>query len=161
VRLDEYVEVPVVLLEAGLKLPDGEVGADAGEDFLELEGLGDVVHAAGLEGLHLVAGIAEGTEEDDGDAAEDFVFLEAAAGLVAVHLGHVDVEQDEVGALALGGLEGKGATGDGRTRKPCSRRSPSSRRRLARVSSTMRMSGAYPGEEIMGCILLERARPWR
>ena len=78
-----------------------------------LEGLGEVVDAAGGEAADLVVGIAEAGEEDDGDLAEGGVGLEPGADLVAVHAGHVDVEEDEVGRDAGGGGEGLGAAGDG------------------------------------------------
>src|ERR1043165_339826 len=91
--------------------PEREVRGGARLDLLDVEGLGDVVHAAGEEGLHLVVGLRERADEDDGDFLEHGVVLQACANLVSVHLRHGDVEEDEVGRLRGAGLERERAGG--------------------------------------------------
>ena len=86
---------------------------DAGVQFLHLERLGDVIHPAGGERLHLVQLLGEGADEDDRDPLERVVGLEVFAHLVAVHLRHVDVQQDQVRGVAPGRQQRQLAAGDG------------------------------------------------
>ena len=86
---------------------------DAGVQFFHLERLGEVVHPADGERLHLVQLLGEGADEDDGDPLERVVGLEVFAHLVAVHLRHVDVEQDQVRGIASGRQQRQLAAGDG------------------------------------------------
>ena len=74
--------------------------ADAREDLVDLERLRDVVSAASLECLDLVRRRAERGQEDDRDLAELFALLETGADLVTVHLGHGDVEEDDLWRVA-------------------------------------------------------------
>ena len=93
---------------------------DAGQGFVEVDGLGDVVHRADIEALELAfLGGARG-DEDDGDGVGVGIFLEAFAGFDAVHFRHHHVEEDEVGRDAADGLEAFPAVGGG-DRHPCSR----------------------------------------
>ena len=89
-----------------------ELGADAGEEHRQLEGLGDVVVGAGVEPVDLVA--VGGVAGEHQDRALDALLAQQAAELAAVHVGQADVEDDEVvvllagageAALAVAGLE--------------------------------------------------------
>ncbi len=88
-----------------------EVGADAGEELGHAEGLGDVVVGAFVEcgdfhGLLLADG-----EDDDGGFGEA---ADGAGELDAVHLGHGEVGDDEVGLGGAEELEGfEAVVGDG------------------------------------------------
>ena len=74
-------------------------GADAGQDFLHVEGLGDVVVGAGVEARHLVApAIAGGKDEDRHLAPGAPPFLENAD---AIHDGKADVEDDGIVRLGV------------------------------------------------------------
>ncbi len=84
------------------QVPLLQVRADPRQDLAMVEGLGDVVHAAGLEALELLRRIAERGEKDHRDGAGRRSRLEAPAGLVAVPAGHQDVQQDQVGSAPLG-----------------------------------------------------------
>lgn len=89
------------------------MGSDAGEDLLEMEGFGEVIHAAAAEGPGFVDGFGEGADEEDGDVGQGGIGFEAGANLVAVDLRHGDVEQDDVGRVGVGGVEGEPAGGEG------------------------------------------------
>ncbi len=86
-----------------------EMGTDAGEKFLDAEGLGDVVVGAGVEGLDFALLVLSNGEDDDRSlmAAAD-----GAADFDAAHVGHHEVGHDEVGnpvvkdAQALFGVVG-------------------------------------------------------
>ena len=82
-----------------------EVGLDAGADFVELERLGHVVGGAHRERRDLVLCLARALRKITGISRSALVGLEAAAHLVPVHLRHHDVEEDQVGRLALDGAE--------------------------------------------------------
>jgi hypothetical protein len=102
----------VGIFELDLEAVEFEVGFDACVEFLHLKGLGDVVDTAKAEGADFVEGFGEGADEDDRDSAEPFVGLELFADLIAIHFGHVNVEEDEVGWLTLCGEERELSTGD-------------------------------------------------
>ena len=68
-------------------------GADAGDEFGEVEGFGEVVVSAVVEPLDLVADGIERGEHEDGGLLSSAEFLE---DLPPVHDGHEDVENDEV-----------------------------------------------------------------
>ena len=87
---------PVELFALSL---DRHVRVDAREHLFLLEGLGDVVHAAGLEAAHLVLDVGERADEDDRDIGGRRVGLQLAARVETAHAGQEDVEQDEVGFL--------------------------------------------------------------
>ena len=84
---------------------------DARLHLFKLKRLDDVVNAADGKGLDLVEGVVEGAQEDHRDMASAFVGLQFLADLVAVHVGHVDVEQDEVGRVEVRRVERDVAVG--------------------------------------------------
>ena len=77
--------------------------ADAGQDEGRTDRLGDVVDRAGVEAALLVEFFVADRQEDHRDAGGGRVVHEPAADLVAVHVGHRDVEQDQVGHRRAGG----------------------------------------------------------
>ena len=79
---------------AGALRSAAEMGADAREELLDAEGLGDVVVGAGVEGFHLgVLLIAHGKDEDRGAGFA----ANGATKIDAGHAGHHEVGDDEVG----------------------------------------------------------------
>ncbi len=82
-----------------------DVRLDARLHLLPFERLGDVVHAAGAEGPQLIFDAIQGADEDHRDLPRALVQLELRAGLHAVHLGHVDVEDDQVGRDGPGDID--------------------------------------------------------
>ena len=75
------------------------LGADAGQQLLHVERLGDVVVGAGVHAGHLVApAVARGEDDDRHVALGATPLLEHAD---AVHLGQAGVEDDEVVGLGL------------------------------------------------------------
>ena len=86
----------VGLLQLDLQAAELQVRFDAGVQFFHLKRLGDVIHPADGKRLHLVQLLGEGADEDDGNPLEIVVGLEVLAHLVAVHLRHIDVQQDQV-----------------------------------------------------------------
>ncbi len=73
-----------------------QVGANAGEKDSEAEGLGDVVVGAGVEAQDGVGIRRLGRQHDD--RGRDPRLADQTTGLAAVHVGQVDVKQDQVGA---------------------------------------------------------------
>src|SRR5262249_35691226 len=71
--------------------------ADAQQQFAFVDGLGDKVVGAGLDGTLDVAGVIEGGDHDDADVARGRVGAQALADLEAADLRHHDVEEDQVG----------------------------------------------------------------
>jgi hypothetical protein len=84
------------------ELVHAEGGAEADAEFGEVEGLGDVVDGAEVEGGDFVLGALEAGEDDDGDLDGGGVVLEGAEDFEAVHAGHVEVEEDEEGLSFFG-----------------------------------------------------------
>ena len=72
-----------------------------------LDRLDDVVIEAGLVRAAAILVLAPAGQGDDGGPLQAGLAAEPAADLVAVHAGHADIEQDELGAevdrLAQGG----------------------------------------------------------
>ncbi len=97
-------------LEGAPQLGELQMGLDARADLIDVEGLGDVVGGADPKALELVLYLVDDGDEDHRDALAPGRGLDASADLVAVHLRHQDVEQDEIrGRLALDLLQRLGA----------------------------------------------------
>ena len=103
----------VGLLQLDLQAAELQVGLDTRVQFFHLERLGDVIHPADGERLHLVQVLVEGADEDDGDPPEVFIGLQVLAHLIAVHLRHVDVQQDQVRGILPGRQQRQFAARDG------------------------------------------------
>ena len=71
----------------------GEMHADARQQFVHDQRLGDVVHAAGGQAFEHVLGLGEAGHEDDGQSAEHLVALHAPAGFEAVEAGHDGIHE--------------------------------------------------------------------
>jgi len=86
-----------------------EVGADAGDEFADAEGLGDVVIGAEVEAGDAVVFGVEAGEDEDGEGGG---FAELTEDVEAVDVGEDDVEEEEGGRwVGLGEGEGFGAGG--------------------------------------------------
>ena len=99
--LDDAGQALLALRDALLEALQRDVGTDAGQHLLVLEGLGDVVHGTALESLDLVRRIGQGAHEDHRDVAGLRALLQAPTGGIAVHHRHQDIEEDEVGVDVL------------------------------------------------------------
>ena len=71
-------------------------GAEAGEQLVHAERLGDVVVGAGVEGLDLVEAVGPAGEHQDGYVGPA---AEAGDDLGAVHVGQAEVEDHHVGRV--------------------------------------------------------------
>ncbi len=71
-----------------------QLGADAGQEHRELEGLGHVVVGAGLEPQDGV-GVGRGCGQHDHRGADPRL-ADQPARLAPVHVGQVDIQQDQV-----------------------------------------------------------------
>src|SRR6202011_1474439 len=92
----------------GGRLPSPKDGADAGEQFLGAEGLGQVVVSSHVEGADLVSLVAPCADHDyRGDAAA----FERGEHMPAIHKGQPDVEQHDVERLRLERLNAGRAIG--------------------------------------------------
>ena len=97
--------------ERAAEVIDGEVGVDAGEKFVGIEGLGDIINGAEFKAAHDVLGVGFSGEKDDGDFAPLGIGSDLAAGFETVHFRHHDIEEDEVGLEAGEKFEGLPAVG--------------------------------------------------
>ena len=95
----------------------GEAGgvADAGEEFVEVDGFGEVIDRAVAHGFDGVADVGVGGDEEDGERGE--FLARAAEGLEAGHAGHADVGDHHADGLCAQGGEGGFAGGDGKRRE--------------------------------------------
>ena len=75
-------------------------GADAGEQFVDVERFGDVVVGAGVEGVDLVVAVGPAGEHDDGYRGPG---AQGPDDVDAVDVGQSEVEDDEVGPVVGGG----------------------------------------------------------
>ena len=88
---------PALLLQAG---------ADARLQEHRVERLGQVVVGAELDAAHHAVDVVERRDHDHRNVAQPGIVLEAAQHREAVHLGHHDVEQDQVDRFAGQPVEG-------------------------------------------------------
>ncbi len=86
------------LQRIGLLL-DTDSHLDAGQEFVAVKGLGDIIVRPQAEALHLLARLARSGHEDDGDVGGRRAALQGAGHLVAIHPRHGDVEQHHVGSV--------------------------------------------------------------
>jgi hypothetical protein len=121
-HVGERVALFVQFLETGQALLEGkrfaaqlQMGADSGVDLLELEGLADVVDAAGLEGTDFVGGVGECADEEHRDVAPARVGLEAAADFVASMSGMLMSSRTRSGGMASTTLRAISPLETGRT----------------------------------------------
>jgi hypothetical protein len=75
-----------------------QMGADAGEEFLDVEGFGDVIIGAGVESFDLGVFLVANRENQDGNGG---LSADGAAEFNAGHAGHHQVGDDEVGLPVL------------------------------------------------------------
>jgi len=111
---DLQLELDVLLFQSRLQTPQGEMRCHPCQDLGCFKGLGEVVNASGLEPLDLVPDLVKGTDEDDRDIAALLLRLQGPAHLVAVHVGHFHIQQDQVGPSESNRPQGQLAAG-GRT----------------------------------------------
>jgi hypothetical protein len=79
------------------------MATDAGVHDSRRERLVDIVHCAHLETPRFVFGGSLPGEKDDRDFTCGGIRFEARTNFVAIHAGHHDVEEDEIGLLFGGG----------------------------------------------------------
>ena len=136
-QLFERTKTRVALGQRHLRPPERDVRLHPRQDLLELERLGDVVDAAHFERPDLVGRVGQRREEDHRHVLRAILRPEAPADLVAVHLRHGDVQQDEIGRVVLHGLKRLPSVGHRRARRTRARPACLDRsRRFSIVSST-------------------------
>jgi serine/threonine protein kinase len=108
-RLEPSGEVVDLGLEPGhlAEAPRGDL--DGREQVVLLEGLDEVGHRPGATGLLDQVPLAECREDEDGGQP---LLGDLLGGSDAVHDGHLDVEDAQVGAQLAGQPDGGGAVGD-------------------------------------------------
>jgi hypothetical protein len=89
-------ELGGLLLGLVVERLDAQHRLDPGHQGRLVDGLGQILVGARLEPGHDVLRVGFGGHQDDRDEGEVAVALEVLADLDAVHLGHHDVEQDQV-----------------------------------------------------------------
>ena len=87
----------VVALEVAQAL-GGQRGREAGLEDGGVERLGQVVGGAHLDAADDAVELVDGRDDDDRQVGDRLGGLDPAERLVAVHLGHLEVEQDDVDA---------------------------------------------------------------
>ena len=106
-------QVATVFLQFDLQAAKLQVRLDAGVQLFHLKRLGEVIHPADGKGFHLVQLLGERADEDDGNPLELIICFEALAHFVAVHLRHIDVQQDQVRGIAPCRQQGQFAARNG------------------------------------------------
>ena len=94
-------------LERGMRAP--QHGADASEQLLQVERLGDVIVGAELQPLHLVGLLAARRQDDDGHLAR---LPQHRAQIEAVEVGQRQVEHDQIGRRCTHIADGRLAVRD-------------------------------------------------
>ena len=110
---------------------------DPGQQLGLVERLGDEVVGPDLDRADLL-GVTAGRHHDDRDEGRGGVLADPAAGLVAVHPGHHDVEQDDVGQLSREQVQRRLTGRGGQHREPSGESTASIRRTFWGRSSTTR-----------------------
>ena len=87
------------LLQAVALVGQGQMRPDAGAHDGRTGRFDDVVRRPQLETQHFILGLAQRGDKNDRDMPGRLVSLDLAADFIAVHAGHHDIEQDQVGRL--------------------------------------------------------------
>ena len=95
--LDGLLQFVPLLEDGALRRCQIDVVRHAGDQLLVVERLGNVVAGSELESLHDVLGVVQRREENHGDVLVRGVRLQPFQLLVAVQVGHHNVQQDQVG----------------------------------------------------------------
>ena len=110
---EQFIPVLGELLQLVAGPFERQVGAHARHQLGVVEGLGDVVHAAALEGANDQALVVCRRKENNGNLSPIGILPDSPANLESVHLRHQKVEQDEVGPAHCQPLEGLEPAGRG------------------------------------------------
>ena len=94
-------QLALAFLELLLETLDAQHRREPRLQFGEVDGLRDVVVGAGLESLDLVLRRVERRLHDDRNERQARIALDPASDLDAIHHGHHDVEQDQIGRREL------------------------------------------------------------
>ena len=127
---EPYLVLGVVADNAlGLKLPVGpgegfglllkgkicaaqcQMCADASQEFFALERFGDKIHRPELQPGDPFLAVGGGAEKDDGNMGGFLARLEPPADLESVHIGHAQVQQDQVRGVGGDGGQGRFTAG--------------------------------------------------
>src|SRR5208337_4672214 len=94
---DLPLESGVLLLKFFLQMLEPQMCLYAGCNLFTLKGFGNIVYSTGGKGLHFVRCFIEDGEEYNRDIASAVVIFEVLTDLVPVHIGHSDVQEDQIG----------------------------------------------------------------
>lgn len=89
-----------------------ESGGDGGDEFVVIDGFGEVIVGAEVHAGAEVGAVGFGGEEDEGDGLPGGFETDAAEEFVSVHFGHHDIAEDELRGLLAEGFEGVPAVGN-------------------------------------------------
>jgi hypothetical protein len=76
-------------------------GFNAGADFGEVAGFGDVIDGAEFEAADFVVGAVPGGEDDDGDGVEEGVLLDLLENVKTIIGGESEVEEDQLDGAGM------------------------------------------------------------
>ena len=111
VAIDQQVAADDRIAGRRRRLGSPQRDADPREELFRAERLGDVVVRAGVQRVDLVGLGAPGRQHDDRHGPP---VADQTAHLDAVHVRQPEVEDDEIGAVALDAAEGRAARHGGR-----------------------------------------------
>ncbi len=83
------------------------MGTDPGQNLLFLERFIDVVHPSGFKGVNLVLGLTQGTNKDNRNILDLITLFDRLTDLIAVHLRHNNIQQNQIWADGLQLLQSK------------------------------------------------------
>ena len=90
-------------------IQSAQISIDGAEEHFPVDGLGEIVGAAGVETFGAIAAHGVGGQGDDGKFVSKPA--ELSGGRVAVDFGHLHVHQDEIERLGLDAFDGFAAVG--------------------------------------------------
>ena len=105
--LDFLLKPHVLIFESALEGPYSKLMLNAGQDFLDLEGLHDVVHAAHAKSRHFINDRIQRADENNRNIQSLRIGLKSPTDFVTVHPRHHHVKEDEIGLDGLGTAEGE------------------------------------------------------
>jgi len=110
---EQFILVLGQVAEVLTRTAQCEMSAHAGEQLGLVEGLGDIVHAAALEGFDDEALVIGGGQEDDRNVFPTRILFDLAAHLDAVHFRHQHIEQNQSGCVRFEKFKRLPAAGGG------------------------------------------------
>jgi len=104
-KVDQFVKMAVIGFDLLLEASQSDMRVNAGLHFFELERLRNVIDAACPKAQKFVLRVVHSAEENHGDRRKPRIRFEPVADFVSGHLGHIDIQKNQVRWLFGGGQQ--------------------------------------------------------